>query len=71
MAKHVLQVTAFANALVKADILHEEDLSSITRVVIDCDAKNGMVNIHITRAGDDPMKIAEALIPVMKGVFDD
>lgn len=70
MAKNVMQVHEFAKGLAAAGIVREEDLNSITRIVIDADASNGMVQIHITRIGDDPEKILSAIAPVMEGIFD-
>jgi hypothetical protein len=70
MAKSVLDVHKFAKALADAGILHEKDLNSITRIVIDADANDMVLKIHVTRIGDDPEKIAEAVAPVLKGVLD-
>lgn len=70
MAKTVLLVRDFAKALVEAGVLHEEDLNNITRVVLDANASNGTVEVHITRIGDDPNKIMDGIRPVLKGIFD-
>jgi hypothetical protein len=62
MTKKVLQVHDFARALVAAGIIRKEDLNNISRIVIDADASKGVLEISITRVGDDLDKIAEAII---------
>lgn len=70
MVKYGLDVPRFANALCEAGILHKEDLNNISRIVIDIDGGKGTVEMHITRIGDDPEKIAKAVAPVLKGIID-
>lgn len=70
MAKTIMHIHEFAKALAAAGVIHEEDLNNINRIVIDADAKNGILLVHITRVGDDSIKIAEAIGPVLKGLYE-